>query len=144
MKRRSRHDLRLRAWACLLPVVLVACSSGEDAYYSASRLGSRAEQPLPVNYRAELIAMMRAYLNDPAGVREAGIGDPVLKEVGGQRRYVVCVRYDARDFNGRYPGAQNRPALFLDGRLDRLLERSAELCNGQAFAPFPEIERLTR
>jgi hypothetical protein len=34
--------------------------------------------------------------------------------------------------------------LFLNGRLDRLIEKSGELCAGVAMAPFPELEKMSR
>ena len=124
--------------------LLAACAGGGDeTYFSTSRLGN-ATQPPPVNYRPEIVAAMRSYLNDPVGVRQAGISEPALKTVGGRPRYIVCLRYDARDFNGRYAGPGERAAMFLDGRLEQILPQTGDLCAGQSYAPFPELERLTR
>ena len=39
---------------------------------------------------------MHAYLNDPTGIRDAGISDPALKSVGNLQRYVVCLRFNAK------------------------------------------------
>lgn len=132
-----------RLLICLPLLALAACAGGEDTYFSSSRLGRGVAQPMPTNHRADIIAFMRTYLNDPSGVREAGITEPFQKDAGGLRRYVVCLRYDARDFNGRYVGAE-RAALFLDGRFDMMQDRAGETCAGQAYAAFPELERLSR
>lgn len=132
-----------RVLIILLLLTLTACAGGEPAYFAPSRLGRDVAQPAPTAHRAELIAFMRTYLNDPSGVREAGITEPFLKDIGGLRRYVVCLRYDARDFNGRYTGPVQKAALFLDGRFDQILERTGDVCAGQSYAAFPDLERLT-
>lgn len=138
------------AWirlALLFPLLftLGACAggSGEEMYLSRSRYSDTA-QPFPVNYKADLLAFMRTYLNDPTNVREAAISEPVQRHIAGTRRYFLCVRYNARDSSGRYTGVSDRAALYLDGRFDRLVERSQDFCPAQAYAPFPELERLAR
>jgi hypothetical protein len=133
----------------LLPLLLAlgACAggSGEELYLSRSRYADTA-QPFPANYKAELLAFMRTYLNDPTNVREAAISEPVQRQIAGSRRYFLCVRYNARDSSGRYTGVSDRAALYLDGRFDRLIERAQDFCPApaQSYAAFPELERLTR
>lgn len=127
----------------LLPLGACAGGSGEDLYFSRPR-NADAAQPFPAHYRAELLAFLRTYLNDPTNVREASISEPVQRHVGGTRRYYLCVRYNARDSAGRYTGPADRAALYLDGRFDRLIEKSQDFCPASAYAPFPELERLTR
>jgi hypothetical protein len=34
--------------------------------------------------------------------------------------------------------------LFVDGRLDRIIENAAEPCAGAAYAPFAELGKMTR
>ncbi|MFX8565812.1 hypothetical protein ABTL91_19835, partial [Acinetobacter baumannii] len=65
------------------------------------------------------------------------------KEVGGRRRYVVCVRFNARSA-GRYTGVKERAGMYVDGRLDRIMEATEDLCKGVSYAAFPELEKLTR
>ncbi|MDW4598000.1 hypothetical protein NQ253_26295, partial [Escherichia coli] len=90
-----------------------------------------------------ILAFMRTYLNNPVGVREAGIAEPVQRTVGGRLRYVVCLRYSARDTDGNYRPARERGVLFVDGRLDRILDNAAEACAGASYAAFPELEKMT-
>ncbi len=101
-------------------------------------------QPFPTSYRTDLLAFMRTYLNDPVGVRGASLAEPVQRSVGGNMRYVACVRYAAKDFNGRYAPVQERGIAFVDGRLDRVIDNSAEVCAGASYQPFPEMEKMTR
>jgi hypothetical protein len=99
---------------------------------------------LPTNYKAEILAGMHAYFNDPTGIRDAGIAEPVLKPVGGPMRYVVCVRFNAKQSGTTYAGVRDFAAVFLDGRFDRFIETPRQQCDGATYAPFPELERLSR
>lgn len=126
--------------AAISAMALGACAFRVDEW------GDRTEgqQMLPVNYRTELVAFMRSYLNDPTGIREAAIAEPVMRTVGGRLRYVTCVRYSARDNGKEYLPVRDRAVLYVDGRLDRLIEEGAEICAGANYAPFPELEKITR
>lgn len=126
-----------------LSVAGCAWTGGNDNLsYTADR--GVESQPFPANYRSELLAFLRTYLNDPRGVREAGIAEPAQKTVGGRLRYVVCVRFNARGTDGGYKGVKTRGAMYIDGRFDRMIEEAGELCEGATYAPFPEMEKLTR
>ncbi|MGZ3283654.1 MAG: hypothetical protein ACXU9C_16400 [Xanthobacteraceae bacterium] len=129
----------------LLPIVLAACAGGEDreAAFNIDN-GTGADQPFPNNYRTELLAFMKTYLNNPAGVHDAVMADPVQRTVGGRLRYVSCLRFSARESDGTYRQPRERAILYVNGRLDRVAENAAELCAGAVYAPFPELEKLTR
>ncbi len=129
----------------LIVVAMCAASLGACAF-RVDEWGDRTEgqQILPVNYRTELLAFMRSYLNDPTGIKEAVIAEPVMRTVGGRLRYVTCVRYSAHDNNDDYSPARDRAVLYVDGRLDRLIEDGTEICAGANYGPFPELEKLTR
>lgn len=129
----------------LLPMVLVACADSADnraISYTADR--GVANQPFPNNYRAELLAFMKSYLNNPVGVHDAAMAEPVQRTVGGRLRYVSCLRYTARESDGSYREPRERAILYVDGRLDRVAENAAEACAGAAYAPFPDLEKMTR
>jgi len=135
-----------RAAILLLAPGVAACAwtGGNDSLsYTADR--GAENQPYPASYRPELLAFLRTYLNDPRGVREATIAEPAQKTVGGRLRYVVCVRFNARSSSGgAYAGVKERGAMYIDGRFDRMIEDAGELCEGATYAPFPEMEKLTR
>ena len=125
----------------LLPVALAACAEGRGF----SLFGDKdTPQPFPDNYRAELLAFMKTYLNNPVGVRDGALGDPVMRDVNGRMRYVTCLRYSARESDGSYREPRDRAVLFVNGRLDRMIEKGGELCAGVALAPFPDLEKMTR
>jgi hypothetical protein len=129
----------------LLPIALAACA-GDDDGRSISFTDDRgvANQPYPNNYRSEILAFMRTYLNNPAGVHDALMADPVQRTVGGRLRYVSCLRFTPRESDGSYREQRERAVLFVDGRLDRVVENASEPCAGAAYASFPELEKMSR
>jgi hypothetical protein len=134
-----------RAAILLLPVALAACAGGDESRsitYTDDR--GVSNQPFPNNYRAELLAFMRTYLNDPTGVRDAALAEPVQRTVGGRLRYVTCLRFTPRESDGSYRGIRERALLYVDGRLDRIIENASEPCAGAVYAPFPDLEKMTR
>jgi hypothetical protein len=131
----------------LLPIVLGACSAlSSDDNRSISFTDDRgvADQPYPNNYRAETLAFMHTYLNDPTGVRDAAMAEPVQRTVGGRQRYVTCLRFSARDSDGAYRPTRERAIVYVDGRLDRMMENATEPCASATYAPFPELEKMSR
>ena len=66
----------------LLPIMLSACAASDDSKpitFTDDR--GVSSQPFPKNYRAEVLAFLKTYLNNPVGVRDA-----VLAEAGRARR----------------------------------------------------------
>ena len=129
----------------LLPVMLAACA-GSDEGRSISFTDDRgvASQPYPDNYRAELLAFMKTYLNNPVGVHDAVLADPVQRTVGGRLRYVSCLRFTPRETDGSYRNSRERAILYVNGRLDQMVENASDVCAGVAYAPFPDLEKMAR
>jgi len=98
----------------------------------------------PTNYKADILAAMHAYLNDPTGIRDAAIAEPVLKPTGsgGVPRYIVCLKFNPKKSGHEYAGSKEVAAVFLAGRFDQFNETPRELCAGAAYAPFPELQKL--
>ena len=124
-------------------VALAACSSVEKDYSGPETQGGASVNIFPEKYRAEILAYQRSYLNDPTGVRSAAISQPALRKVGSVERYVVCVRFNAKQPTGGYAGVREHMAIFLAGKLDQM-GVTRELCKDAAYEPFPELERLAR
>ena len=115
-----------RAAILLLPIALAACAGSDDGRsitYTDDR--GVANQPYPNNYRAELLAFMKTYLNNPVGVHDAAMAEPVQRTVGGRLRYVSCLRFTPRESDGSYRELRERAVLYVDGRLDRVVENAA-------------------
>jgi hypothetical protein len=98
----------------------------------------------PQNYKSDILAMLHVYLRDPTQIRDAAAAEPTLQSIGTTRRYVVCLRFNAKKSNGEYTGLKQYAAIFVAGRLDQMVEAKPEECAKAEYQPFPEAEKLTR
>lgn len=103
----------------------------------------------PANYKADILAAMHVYLNDPTGIRDAAVSPPVLKQAGGETRYVACVKFNPKKNVRDYAGIRELAAIFLVGRFDHFMEIPKEQtdaaknpCADAVYAPFPELQKL--
>src|SRR5437870_12724925 len=113
----------------LLPIALAACAGSDDGKpitYTDDR--GVSNQPYPNNYRVELLAFMKTYLNNPVGVHDAAMAEPVQRTVGGRLRYASCVRFVPREADGSYREVRERAILYVDGRLDHVVENASDVC----------------
>jgi hypothetical protein len=134
----------LTAAVCRIALIVLAaaslggCLTRDDAPPQTDN-GGDALQPFPANYRSEIPAFLRSYLNDPAGLRDAAMAEPVQRPVAGRVRFVSCVRVLLP--SGK---PQELAIVHVNGRLDRVSQNVQELCTGAVYAPFPELEKLSR
>jgi hypothetical protein len=98
----------------------------------------------PTEYKNEILKLLRTQLSDPTGVRNAFITDPTLKQFGNDNRYVVCVRYNARDLDGQYQGSKDKIVIFFSAQINQFRDATAEECGTAVYRPFPELEALKR
>jgi len=132
--------------ACGLALIFALAGCSDEWMQQRDRLRQANTTP-PVSYRADILAFMRTYLNDPTGVRDALVSEPALRSFENADRYTVCLRYNSRKSNGQYAGSKDTLVLFRDGRLDRVVDNPRELrdtCKDAAYQPFPELQRLQR
>ena len=121
---------------------LGGCSgSGPDltSYYKPKPTG---ENVFPADYKLELASFLRSYINNPRQVRDAYIATPVLRPVGGQPRYVTCVRYNPRNFENKYEGKTEKLAIFIDGKMNQFVDSDPQICASLAYQRYPEIENM--
>jgi hypothetical protein len=163
MRQAMRYGVRgRRAGLCLGLLtgasLLFGCSHGQGLSFGGDN--DDGLNVRPVNYKPDLLGAMHAYLNDPTGVRDAGIAEPALKSINNTKRYVVCVRFNAKKARNEYAGVKEVAGVFIDGRFDRFVEMPRETTNDQAqaqeqararapcadavYAAFPELEKLSR
>ena len=130
-------DMRVKS-LCLLSLfamALAGCSS-------SGKTPEEDPNIFPSSYKDEISLTLTNTLEDPTNVRGAFISDPVLRTIGKDQRYTVCVRFDSRDANKQYMGSKDRVAYFYGGHLNQLVEASKEQCGSAAYKPFPELEKL--
>ena len=137
-----RDVLRKRGFGWLLAALLLSgCNSD---WMRARERSDEVYLTAPANYRADILAFMHAYLNDPSGVRDAFISEPSKRTLENIERYALCLRYNARKSGGGYAGSKDSLVLFREGRLDRVVDNAKEQCKDAAYQPFPELERMSR
>jgi hypothetical protein len=130
--------------------IILALLLGGCAHHRAEEAaGASGINAYPTNYKSDIAAGMHAYLNDPTGIRDAAIAEPVLKAASMTMpsRYVVCLRFNAKKNATVYAGVQNVAAVFLAGRFDQFVDTPKEvqeLCADATYAPFPELQNLSR
>jgi hypothetical protein len=126
----------LRMWLlAALAVALAACA--------ADRKTENVDPNIfPANYKQEVLDTLSNTLNDQANVRDAFITDPTLAPVGQEQRYIICVRYNARNLLQQYAGSKDRIGYFYGGHLTQLVEATPEQCGKAPYKPFPELEHL--
>lgn len=140
---------RVMLIAALLGAVALGGCASTDIGPSEAELKANweAQNVYPQGYKNDLLAFLRTYLNDPTHVHGAMVSPPTRKTVGAGERYVACLRYNARDSDGKYMGPKEGAAVYVSAKLDRFLDvpkEVREVCKDAALAPFPELEKLTR
>ncbi|MBV9556802.1 MAG: hypothetical protein JO254_06955 [Pseudolabrys sp.] len=139
----------MRWFAIGVALFLAGCASSTEPTQADLKAEWESRNSPPVNAKGDIIAFMRTYLNNPSGLRSAGISNPFRKTLPGDpgERILVCVRYDARDTTGRYVGVKTGAAAFRSGRFEVFYDNpreAPELCKEAVYQPFPELERISR
>jgi hypothetical protein len=142
----GNHAPWRRAGLSIAAMLLLGACSGHHLGFGGHDGDDGGIHAFPDHYKADILAAMHAYLNDPSGIRDASISEPKLKSVPGGTRYVVCLRFNGKQNNGTYAGEKQIAAVFLAGRFDDFIDPTAarEPCSGAAYSPFPELEKLQR
>jgi hypothetical protein len=135
-------------WLALLAALACASCTTEVGPSPAELKASwEAQNIFPQGYKQDLLAYMRTYLNDPTRIRDTAVSAPVLKDFGQGQRYMACVRFNARNDEGKYSGTKEGVAIYVSGKLDRFVDtprETREICKDAAYAPFPELAALKR
>ena len=118
----------------LLAITLCACSS----------LGEKKveENVYPGDYKAKIKDWLRLQVADPKSIRDAYIAEPALKARGAVTRYIVCLKYDAKDESGQYQGNKEFAAFYYAGEITQIAEATREMCENALYRPYPEIEKM--
>lgn len=130
-----------------LMALLGACA-GQD---SPSATGS-TPAALASNYRQIVAGHVRETFFDPYSIRDAEIGAPKMaagpslnRDGGFYTPWVVCVRANAKNRMGAYTG-KHVTAIGMSGTevVNSWDEAhySRMVCEGVAYAPFPEIDAI--
>ncbi|HZT24631.1 MAG TPA: hypothetical protein VFA57_02895 [Pseudolabrys sp.] len=99
---------------------------------------------VPVKYKDEVITTLRVLFdkNETASVTHAMITDPVLRPVGNEQHYAVCVRYTAHGTAFNLSAEAERIGYFYGGHLNQLVPADNGECAKAAYKPFPELDQV--
>jgi hypothetical protein len=135
-------------WLTLAAAFLIGgCTTEVGPTQAELKANWEAQNIYPENYRQDLLAFLRTYLNDPTHIRDAAVSQPQRQTFGPAERFIACVRYDARKSNGQYAGLKDGAAVYVSGKLDQFLDAQKqvhELCKDAVYSPFPDLQKLTR
>ena len=133
---------RSRRASLCLGVMLALAGCDRNHHPDAEAADDSGINAYPAHYKADIVAGMHTYLNDPTGIRDAAIAEPALKQVGNVTRYVVCVKFNPKKNAAEYTGVKEIADVFLAGRFDDFVETPKQQCAGATYAPFPELQKL--
>jgi hypothetical protein len=130
-------------------LMLAACTTNIEPTQGELKAAWDSSNVTPAHYREDILAFMRAYLNDPSNVRNAGVSVPALKTVPGDpgERFVSCLRFNAKKSDGVYAGNKTAIVVYGSGKLDHVVDTpkiAHAVCDNVALAPFPELQQLVR
>ena len=142
-------------WLTLLAALLLGgCAADVGPSKAELKAQWDAQNVFPQNYKNDLIAFLRTYINDLSHIRGAAVSPPQLKDVGPGERYIACVKNAFAATTRAKDGvpicrswAKDGAATFVSGKLDRYFDvprEVREFCKDAAYGPFPELEKLTR
>jgi hypothetical protein len=134
-----RRPLRVVLAVCVT-AALAGCALGRSRELREER-EARNNVP-PDSYRADILAGLHSYLSDPTHIRDAYVSDPSLQRIGRQNRYVACVRFNARNSDGRYVGTRDVLAVFVAGRFDQFIDESTQLGPTNQGGPTAIVKEL--
>ncbi len=98
-----------RAGLAIAAMLLLGACSGHHLGFGSHDGEDGGIHAFPDHYKADILAAMHAYLNDPTGIRDASISEPMLKSVPSGTRYLVCLRFNGKQNNGTYAGESRLP-----------------------------------
>ena len=80
------------------------------------------------------------------GIIEGRISNPATGEYLERARITVegTALETFSDSDGNYREPRERAVLYVDGRLDRIIENASDPCAGAVYAAFPELEKMVR
>jgi hypothetical protein len=138
-----REIAAMTRWMALLTAVAL-CGCGGFGFNKPANDPTAEPNIFPANYKTDMLSFLQTYLIDPTGIRDAALAPPVLKPFGTQSRYVVCVRYNARDGDKKYLGGTEKVAIYFGGKFNQFVDATPELCGGAPYQAFPELLALKR
>jgi hypothetical protein len=100
-----------------------------------------AGERAPAYFRPALAAVIISSLREPGSVSDPAVSEPFLRWMVSADRYIVCVRFNARNGFGGMTGPAELMAVYEDGDLVRVIPAAAGECREARYMPFPELRK---
>ena len=128
----------------LLPLTLAAWLDSDETRSTSFVESGHREQPYPANYKPEILAFLRTYLNNPVGVHDAAWPSRCsARSAAGSAMSAACASA-ARESDGSYREPRSAPCSSSTAGPTASSTNAADDCAGAAYVAFPELEKLTR
>jgi len=121
--------------AMLVAVAITAAGcSGFDKSKTAQGSAAVDTNIFPANYRTQIATFLSQSLTTRPDFRGALIAQPVLKPVGDNPHYVVCIQFSGSS------QLKAKVAVYLAGQMNEFIDATPEQCSDAVYQPFKELE----
>lgn len=126
---------------CILgaAAAVAGCSSSNDPF-DTQRAATASEKHI-------VVQTAKNELYDPFSIRGAELSTVITVGEEGQRRRVLCARYDSKTRRGEWTGSETHLVAIASSNavMSSIVVPAAEMpCDRLAYSPFPEAENLRR
>ena len=91
---------------------------------------------MPTDYRNQVATYLGQVVTDRADFRNSLVGSPVLKQVGANEHYVVCVMLNGHNQH------KEKIAIYLGPNINQFIDATPGQCADAAYQPFKELAAL--
>ena len=91
---------------------------------------------MPTDYRNQVATYLGQVVTDRADFRSSMIGSPVLKQVGANEHYIVCVMLNGHNQH------KEKIAIYLGPNINQFIDATPGQCADAAYQPFKELAAL--
>jgi len=91
---------------------------------------------MPTDYRNQVATYLGQVVTDRADFRSSMIGSPVLKQVGANEHYIVCVMLNGHNQH------KEKIVIYLGPNINQFIDATPGQCADAAYQPFKELAAL--
>ena len=88
---------------------------------------------MPTDYRNQVATYLGQVVTDRADFRNSLVGSPVLKQVGANEHYIVCVMLNGHNQH------KEKVVIYLGTMINQFVEATPGQCANAAYQPFTEL-----
>ena len=116
-------------------VALLLCSIAIAGCSNTPKLEVDANV-MPTDYRNQVATYLGQVVTDRADFRNSLVGSPVLKHVGANEHYIVCVMLNGHNQH------KEKIVIYLGPNINQFIDATPGQCADAAYQPFKELAAL--